>query len=287
MKKILDGNMIAEQEALKQRDVIRLLNIDQKPSLAIIQVGDDIRSTKYIQRKKIFGEKVGALVQVFSYNAQISVSQLKKEIEHLQEGYVGVMIQLPIPGFSSDQTEEILSCVDIKHDVDCLNPETLDLYKNKNIELDHNFAPPVAGGVELLLKYAGIVLPAPELIFVVLGKGKTVGLPVAAMFERLQVTYIALDENSDSDLYTQSLARADVIVSGVGKAHVIKSSMIKDGVILIDAGVSFSSKGELQGDVDPECYSKASFYSPPKGGVGPVGISSLFHNLLCLVKNNI
>jgi methylenetetrahydrofolate dehydrogenase (NADP+)/methenyltetrahydrofolate cyclohydrolase len=57
--------------------------------------------------------------------------------------------------------------------------------------------------------------------------------------------------------------------------------MIKDGVILIDAGTS-SEDGKMVGDIDKEAYQKASFVSPVPGGVGPMTIAILMENLVKL-----
>jgi methylenetetrahydrofolate dehydrogenase (NADP+)/methenyltetrahydrofolate cyclohydrolase len=55
--------------------------------------------------------------------------------------------------------------------------------------------------------------------------------------------------------------------------------MIKEGVVLIDAGTT-EVGGELRGDIDPACYSKASFYTLVPGGIGPVTVAKLFDNLV-------
>ncbi len=54
--------------------------------------------------------------------------------------------------------------------------------------------------------------------------------------------------------------------------------MIKDGVVLIDAGTSTSS-GKIIGDIDKSCYDKASIVSGVPGGVGPITVVNLFKNL--------
>ena len=86
-----------------------------------------------------------------------------------------------------------------------------------------------------------------------------------------------------ADENTKNLAKvtenADVIISAVGKAGIIKPNMIKDGVVLIDAGTTEVS-GELRGDIDSECYAKASYYTPVPGGIGPVTIAMLMKNLV-------
>ncbi|HRH24321.1 MAG TPA: bifunctional methylenetetrahydrofolate dehydrogenase/methenyltetrahydrofolate cyclohydrolase, partial [Candidatus Paceibacterota bacterium] len=68
-----------------------------------------------------------------------------------------------------------------------------------------------------------------------------------------------------------------IIVSGAGQAHIITPDMIKEGVVLIDAGTS-GANGAVTGDIDPACATKASIMTPVPGGVGPVAVSCLFSN---------
>ena len=65
----------------------------------------------------------------------------------------------------------------------------------------------------------------------------------------------------------------------MGNPHSIKPEMVKEGVVLIDAGTS-EQAGKLMGDIDPGCAGKALFITPVPGGVGPVTIVSLLRNLL-------
>ena len=78
--------------------------------------------------------------------------------------------------------------------------------------------------------------------------------------------------------------KADIIISGIGKPKFITGDMVKDGVIIIDAGTS-ESEGKLSGDADFDSVSvKASHITPVPGGVGPVTVAMLFQNLVSLEK---
>jgi methylenetetrahydrofolate dehydrogenase (NADP+)/methenyltetrahydrofolate cyclohydrolase len=57
--------------------------------------------------------------------------------------------------------------------------------------------------------------------------------------------------------------------------------MVKEGVIIFDAGTS-EAKGELRGDADPACAAKASLMTPVPGGIGPMTVACLLHNVLTL-----
>ncbi len=74
------------------------------------------------------------------------------------------------------------------------------------------------------------------------------------------------------------ISSADIIISGAGSPHMIKPEMIKEGVVLVDAGTS-EQNGKIVGDIDPGCAEKASLLTPVPGGVGPVTLASLFMNI--------
>jgi methylenetetrahydrofolate dehydrogenase (NADP+)/methenyltetrahydrofolate cyclohydrolase len=95
------------------------------------------------------------------------------------------------------------------------------------------------------------------------------------------------DEGADVQVLTRGdsldpLGDADIIVSGAGEPGMIRPDMIRDGVVLIDAGTS-EQGGKVRGDADPLCADKCALYTPVPGGVGPVAVAMIFENLFELV----
>jgi len=68
------------------------------------------------------------------------------------------------------------------------------------------------------------------------------------------------------------IKNADLIVGAVGIPKFIKSSWIKKGAIVIDAGYHPEKCGDVDLD-NIECI--ASAYTPVPGGVGPMTINTL------------
>jgi methylenetetrahydrofolate dehydrogenase (NADP+)/methenyltetrahydrofolate cyclohydrolase len=67
----------------------------------------------------------------------------------------------------------------------------------------------------------------------------------------------------------------------VGKLHMIKANMVKEGAVVIDVGVNRLDNGNLGGDVAfDEVAAKASYITPVPGGVGPMTIAMLMKNTL-------
>jgi methylenetetrahydrofolate dehydrogenase (NADP+)/methenyltetrahydrofolate cyclohydrolase len=81
--------------------------------------------------------------------------------------------------------------------------------------------------------------------------------------------------------------QADLIIAALGKAEFLTGDMVKEGVVIIDVGITRipdESKKQgfrLAGDVHFESVSKkASYITPVPGGVGPMTIAMLLKNTL-------
>jgi methylenetetrahydrofolate dehydrogenase (NADP+)/methenyltetrahydrofolate cyclohydrolase len=126
-------------------------------------------------------------------------------------------------------------------------------------------------------------LDLSEKNIVVLGQGLLVGKPVISLlkFRGLNPNIITRTTENKEALIKQ----ADVIISGIGHGKYITGDMIKEGVVLIDVGTSESGAGII-GDVDTDSVKDmAGFVSPVPGGVGPVTVAMLLHNVLQVAKN--
>jgi methylenetetrahydrofolate dehydrogenase (NADP+)/methenyltetrahydrofolate cyclohydrolase len=84
---------------------------------------------------------------------------------------------------------------------------------------------------------------------------------------------------------------ADIIVTALGVPEFLKGDMVKDGVVIIDVGITrvedaSNPKGYvIKGDVDFASVSpKSSFITPVPGGVGPMTIAMLLKNTLLARK---
>jgi methylenetetrahydrofolate dehydrogenase (NADP+)/methenyltetrahydrofolate cyclohydrolase len=87
--------------------------------------------------------------------------------------------------------------------------------------------------------------------------------------------------------------QADIIVAALGKPGFVKADMVKEGVIVIDVGItrvpdaSKKSGFAIKGDVDfAEVSPKCSFITPVPKGVGPMTIAALLKNTFKACENN-
>jgi methylenetetrahydrofolate dehydrogenase (NADP+)/methenyltetrahydrofolate cyclohydrolase len=93
------------------------------------------------------------------------------------------------------------------------------------------------------------------------------------------------------DDYTRS---ADILIVALGKAEFLTASMVKEGAVIIDVGITrvkdeTSAKGYvIKGDVHFESVAQiASFISPVPGGVGKMTIAALLKNTLQARNNSL
>lgn len=256
---IIDGKKIAEEikEFLKQE----ILKTGKKLKLAIVQVGDDPVSKKFIERKVKFAEEIGVKTKVYNLPADITTNKLRKKMAEICKISEGVIIQLPLPAHIN--TQYILNSIPQKKDMDVLS-------ENRSKCLT-----PVVGAIKKILDKNNIDIAGKNVA--VIGAGILVGKPAMIWFINQGATVFALRRSTQNiSKYTKE---ADIIVTGVGKPGIIKSDMVKEGVIIIDAGTAFE-KGKLAGDVDSAVAQKASIFTPVPGGVGPLTVAMVFKNLL-------
>lgn len=188
-------------------------------------------------------------------------------------GADAVIVQLPIP--EALDVQKILNAIPLDKDADVLSDAAYARFENGEADA---LTPPVAAGVLEILSRTGVAVQGKNVV--VVGRGQLVGKPCAIALERLggKVVTVHRETEHPEVLYKD----ADIIVSGVGKSYLITADLVKEGVVLVDAGTS-GANGAVSGDIDPACAEKASVFTPVPGGVGPVAVSCLFSNTARLV----
>ena len=124
---------------------------------------------------------------------------------------------------------------------------------------------------------------------VVIGRSHIVGRPISILMSqkgKAADATVTLTHSRTIDLRGLTM-QADIIVSALGIPHFLKADMVKDGVVIIDVGITRVADATVEkgyylaGDVDFENVSKkASYITPVPGGVGPMTIAMLLKNTL-------
>lgn len=264
----VDGRAIAD--LIKEDLKTSIEGSEKKYSLIVLVSTDDMTTNKFLEIKRKFGDDIGVQVdqiQIGNSRTQDVVEKIKSLINK----YDGVIVQFPLK--EEVDSREIRNSVPVNHDVDVISDVAIEKFKTSG----HNILPPVVGAIaEIIHKYE---VEIKEKNVVIVGRGRLVGAPSMTWFKNKggNVTVVDKDTTQISN-YTKE---ADILVLGAGIPGLILPDMIKEGVILFDAGTS-EDGGKLRGDADPLCAEKARIFTPVPGGIGPITVAIIFKNLLIL-----
>jgi methylenetetrahydrofolate dehydrogenase (NADP+)/methenyltetrahydrofolate cyclohydrolase len=287
---ILDGKKTSND--LKEEiaaEVVKRKTAGKKiPHLAAILVGTDGASMTYVNSKVKACEKVGYSSTLIDLPEDTTEEQLLHEIEELNndKDIDGFIVQLPLPKHIDEQ--KVLMAVDPEKDVDGFHPVnvgrmTLDL---------PTFLPATPFGILELLKRYKVETSGKNVV--VIGRSHIVGRPMSILMSQKReagnatVTITHSRTRNLSDITRE----ADIIVAALGKAEFLTGDMVKNGVTVIDVGITrvkddTKKRGyRLAGDVDFESVApKSAFITPVPGGVGPMTIAMLLKNTLLACEN--
>lgn len=281
--KILDGKEIAkayrsglqsEVEKLKEQNIV--------PKLSVILVGNDGASQSYVNSKKKAAEKIGMISEIVHMDESSSEEEVLNELERLNndDSVSGILVQVPLPKQVSEA--KVLEAINPDKDVDGFNPINIGrLYTG-----ERTFIPCTPLGIMKILKHADIDLKGKNVA--VIGRSHIVGQPVSKLLTDQDATVTLLHSKSTNT--EEVLKQADVIVSAVGRVHLVTKDLVKPGAVIVDVGNTPDENGKLKGDVDFEAVKEvASAITPVPGGVGPLTITMVLNNTLLAEKwkNNI
>ncbi|MFA6251372.1 MAG: bifunctional 5,10-methylenetetrahydrofolate dehydrogenase/5,10-methenyltetrahydrofolate cyclohydrolase [Candidatus Paceibacterota bacterium] len=274
---IIDGRKIKDEilEDVKKE----VLSLPFIPIFCDILVGSDISSLQYVRMKAKIAESVGIKFRTADFKDEATTEELIEEIENLNRvpHMCGIIIQLPLPEHIDKKS--VLDAIRPELDVDCLGMINSENFYNDNSEISF----PTALACMAILDSLNVDLSQKKILM--LGQGNLVGKPVTHLLKIKGLDVTTVDTRTVN--IEELIKNTDVLISAIGQGKFIKGEMVKDGVIIIDAGTS-EDNGAVVGDVDLESViGKASFVSPTPGGVGPVTVAMLLRNVLQVAKNKI
>lgn len=288
MGKIINGKIIAG--AIKRQLKEEVSQLDNKPTLAVILVGDDVASQVYVRNKKRACEEVGIISKEFIMPANCGQYNLLTAIRGLNNcpDIHGILVQLPLPSGYDYNEKEIIEAIDPRKDVDGFTKNSL-------------FVPCTPAGVLCLLDD----IPDYDLAgktALVIGRSDIVGKPVAKLLLDRNCTVMQANRRTTKDILCRMFSFADIVVSAAGRRDIISEDdaeqyfkdnrhdfygdfLNKRDRIIIDVGINRDENSKLCGDFSEEFKKKYSnFYTPVPGGVGPMTIAMLLKNTILAAK---
>jgi len=258
-------------------------NGEKVPHLAAILVGTDGASMTYVGAKVKACEQIGFVSTLIDLPSETTEVILLEQIEKLNQNsdVDGFIVQLPLPKHIDEQ--KVLKAINPDKDVDGFHPTNVG-----RMALDLPcFLPATPYGILELLERYNIETSGKNVV--VMGRSHIVGRPMSILMSQKRKAgdaTVTLVHSRTKDLagFTK---KADIIIVAIGISEFLKGDMVKDGVVVIDVGITRlpdatkKSGFRLAGDVDFKSVSeKASYITPVPGGVGPMTIAMLLKNTL-------
>lgn len=267
MTRILNGSELASYIKERQARQVRALRQAQHvfPKLVVLKcLGASPVIDTYIRMKRAYGDDI--LIETVT--EVLAETAMPAAIDRLNAdpNVHGIIVQLPLE--NAAKTDGIVGLIAPEKDVDGLASNQV-------------FDSATATAINWLLVGYNVDLKMKNIVLV--GNGRLVGAPLAAMWRKSGFLVKVLDD-AVVDLGAE-LRDADVIVSATGVAHLLTSAMIPTGAVVVDAGTA-SENGVIRGDVSPEVRERDDLtITPEKGGVGPLTIAALFDHVIQAAAN--
>ncbi|MEX1191254.1 MAG: tetrahydrofolate dehydrogenase/cyclohydrolase catalytic domain-containing protein [Brumimicrobium sp.] len=288
---VLDGKStsVAIREELSQAVQQRKSQNKKIPHLVAVLVGNDGGSLTYVGAKVRACKEIGFESTLIHLEDTISEKELLDKVDELNndDEVDGFIVQLPLPKHIDEK--KITLAIDPRKDVDGFHPVNLG---NMVLDLPGFLPATPAGMLELFRRYE---IETSGKHCVVIGRSHIVGSPMSIMMGRNTSPgncTVTLTHSRTKNLKEITL-QADIIITAVGKPGFLKADMVKEGVVIMDVGItrvedaSKKSGYRLRGDVDFDNVAlKTSYITPVPGGVGPMTIVSLMMNTLKAMELN-
>jgi methylenetetrahydrofolate dehydrogenase (NADP+)/methenyltetrahydrofolate cyclohydrolase len=280
VSKLLEGKPVADSVLHRVADrAASLRSRGIVPGLATVLVGDDPASAGYVRKKHEACAGAGFWSENVRLPAATTQDELHAAIDRLNADprVHAFLIQHPLPA-PLDFGRALLR-MDPRKDADGLHPTNLGLLAIGA----PGPIPATPAGVRAMLLHYGI--PTAGRHVVVLGRGPTLGRPLSMLLSakadgaNAAVTIV----HSGVRNLAEHTLRADILVAGVGQPGIVKPEMVRDGAVVVSAGITWEGK-RLLPDVDETVAAKASWITPRLGGVGVTTVAMLLENSVELAE---
>lgn len=261
----VDGRKIAQEVISSLKKDFALVG---KVKMAAVAVGENPAAFSFLKVKQKMAKEIGIDLEVICLSGAISQRNLQAEITRLalDQECRGIILQLPLP--LNFDTDEVIRAIPIDKDVDNLN--------NGDLVLS-----PAANVVKFLMAKYGID-PAGKNI-VLNGLGHLIGKPIFDFFTAGGFFCKVIKEETSAKEREELIKGADILISGIGKANLIRARWIKKNAAVFDFGFDLT-KDRIAGDVEQKASKRCAVFTPTPGGTGPILVSLIFQNLWELIS---
>lgn len=285
---ILDGKKVSS--TIREKVKNKAENIEKergsKPSLGIIQGGDRPDSNQYVRNK---------IKASISNNIEPNLTKISMEDSNyfikLKEAVIkaniecdGVMVQVPVPGLTLEQQNELINMIVPGKDVDGMTRIIeSEFYTDSK---SHKYSCPCTPmGIMSILDFYNISVEGKKVV--VIGRSNIVGRPLAHLMITANATVTVCHSRTPLDDIYDYVKSADIVVCAIGKADFINSWDFQgidwSDKVLIDVGTNRVGD-KWFGDIAHNIKARSYAYTPVPGGVGPMTITSLLEKVVDRAK---
>ncbi|NLX02261.1 MAG: bifunctional 5,10-methylenetetrahydrofolate dehydrogenase/5,10-methenyltetrahydrofolate cyclohydrolase [Syntrophomonadaceae bacterium] len=256
-------------------EVEKLRAAGHQPLLMTLEAGGDPASKVYQESQRRVARRAGINYETIELSEATSQQRLLKYVDRInRDPYInGLIVNLPLP--ESINTTQVQWAIDRKKDVEGVTPCNLGgLFLGAE-----GLRPCTAQAILALIKSTGIELRGKEVV--VVGHSEIVGKPTALLLLHEDATVsVCHYATSQRGMLEEHVRNAEILVVAVGKPGLIKGEWIKEGALVIDAGIN-NVDDKIVGDVEFEsALERAAYITPVPGGVGAVTVAYLMKNTL-------
>jgi methylenetetrahydrofolate dehydrogenase (NADP+)/methenyltetrahydrofolate cyclohydrolase len=258
------------------------------PKLAIVQVGRNAASERYIKKKIEACAKLHMAAELKLFPDQISADDLKAEVEKIDRSseFHGVLVQLPLPReieehYSARTNKfDIFDAISPEKDVDGVGHDAIaSLYRAQPERMI--MLPGTALAVRRMMAFYKVETEGK--LAVIVGRNDITAKPMMLMLggRMCNAAAIWIHRHVKAEDQQRLIRQADILITAVGTARYrITEDMVKPGVSIFDVATRVDEHGKMHGDVDfTHVQHIASHITPVPKGVGPVTVAALTENL--------
>ncbi|HMK90849.1 MAG TPA: bifunctional 5,10-methylenetetrahydrofolate dehydrogenase/5,10-methenyltetrahydrofolate cyclohydrolase [Methylocystis sp.] len=278
MQLISSKDIVAQRKAGVAAAVAALRARGVAPKLAAVLCSTDPAVMSYVASKRKHIHEVQGLFEAVVLSELSDFADIARAIEALcarPDVHGAILVMSPDP--KVDEID-LANAIPAAKDVDGLSAANLGaMLQNGPL---HQFIAPATPQACMILAASATKLAGARAV--VIGRGRTVGRPLANMLISAGAT-VTVCHSGTKDM--PDIARsADVVFVATGRPRHFGADYFRSGQIVIDAGIGFIH-GKVCGDVDAQALSGVDLMlTPTPGGVGPLTSVVILENLLRLIE---
>jgi methylenetetrahydrofolate dehydrogenase (NADP+)/methenyltetrahydrofolate cyclohydrolase len=278
---LLDGKALSATIKEEIKAKVGALEGEERPTIALVRVGEDPASRVYVKSKAKACEACGIESRNIILPEDVPEADVLGLLDQLNKdpGVNGILLQLPVP--PQIDSDRAIQTIAPEKDVDGFHPENLGRLAAGN----PRFVACTPLGIRELLVRNGVETSGKRAV--VIGRSVIVGKPMALLLslkgEGGNAT-VTICHSRTADIGAHA-READIVIAAIGRPEFVTADMVREGAVVVDVGINrvedpSKKKGyRIVGDVHFESVApKTSFITPVPGGVGPMTVAMLMAN---------